>query len=171
MPLVTQRDFGFVDHIAPEAIGQPGQRRFRLRVLGATGDSASFWLEKEQLAAVGEAIESVLGNEGYQHEPRPLDDFEDEPVFPLNFDLDIALGQLSMGVNRDTRHIVLMGSEGGEGDEGQSFRLEFDYRRGYELRQRIAEVVAAGRPPCPLCTAPMDPSGHVCPRSNGHHQQ
>ncbi|MBV9291748.1 MAG: DUF3090 family protein, partial [Frankiales bacterium] len=29
-------------------------------------------------------------------------------------------------------------------------------------------VVAAGRPPCPLCGNPLDPQGHVCPRQNGH---
>jgi uncharacterized repeat protein (TIGR03847 family) len=27
---------------------------------------------------------------------------------------------------------------------------------------------AAGRPPCPLCGLPLDVSGHVCPRQNGH---
>ena len=47
--------------------------------------------------------------------------------------------------------------------------LEGPQARGYELRRQIADVVAAGRPPCPLCGAPMDPAGHVCPRSNGHH--
>jgi len=31
-------------------------------------------------------------------------------------------------------------------------------------------VVAAGRPPCPLCGNPLDPEGHVCPRQNGHHR-
>ena len=25
-------------------------------------------------------------------------------------------------------------------------------------------VVAAGRPPCPLCGQPLDPHGHICPR-------
>ena len=28
-------------------------------------------------------------------------------------------------------------------------------------------VVQAGRPPCPLCGAPLDPTGHFCPRRNG----
>jgi uncharacterized repeat protein (TIGR03847 family) len=31
------------------------------------------------------------------------------------------------------------------------------------------QVVAAGRPPCPLCGAPLDPLGHICPRRNGHY--
>ena len=34
--------------------------------------------------------------------------------------------------------------------------------------KRALEVVAAGRPPCPLCTLPLDPEGHVCPRQNGY---
>ena len=34
---------------------------------------------------------------------------------------------------------------------------------------RAAVVVAAGRPPCPLCGAPLDPLGHICPRRNGHY--
>jgi uncharacterized repeat protein (TIGR03847 family) len=35
--------------------------------------------------------------------------------------------------------------------------------------ERAARVVAAGRPPCPLCGAPLDPLGHICPRRNGHY--
>ncbi|NYI03962.1 DUF3090 domain-containing protein [Allostreptomyces psammosilenae] len=33
---------------------------------------------------------------------------------------------------------------------------------------RALEVVAAGRPPCPFCSLPLDPEGHVCPRQNGY---
>lgn len=34
--------------------------------------------------------------------------------------------------------------------------------------ERAARVVAAGRPPCPLCGRPLDPQGHLCPRKNGY---
>lgn len=33
---------------------------------------------------------------------------------------------------------------------------------------RAEAVVAAGRPPCPFCEGPLDPSGHICPRANGY---
>ena len=33
---------------------------------------------------------------------------------------------------------------------------------------RATRLVEAGRPPCPLCGLPLDPSGHDCPRTNGH---
>ena len=36
------------------------------------------------------------------------------------------------------------------------------------LAMHGAAVVEAGRPPCPLCGAPLDPEGHVCARLNGH---
>ncbi|MEU4244170.1 DUF3090 domain-containing protein [Actinoplanes sp. NPDC026619] len=35
---------------------------------------------------------------------------------------------------------------------------------------RARRVVAAGRPPCPLCGQPLDPAGHLCPRHNGYHR-
>ena len=35
----------------------------------------------------------------------------------------------------------------------------------------VEAVVAAGRPPCPLCGFPLDPEGHICPRLNGYHRQ
>jgi uncharacterized repeat protein (TIGR03847 family) len=31
---------------------------------------------------------------------------------------------------------------------------------------RARELVAGGRPPCPLCGGPLDPEGHACPRLN-----
>jgi uncharacterized repeat protein (TIGR03847 family) len=36
---------------------------------------------------------------------------------------------------------------------------------------RARRVVAAGRPPCPLCGQPLDSSGHLCPRHNGYHRR
>ena len=32
--------------------------------------------------------------------------------------------------------------------------------------ERARELVAGGRPPCPLCGGPLDPEGHACPRLN-----
>ncbi len=34
--------------------------------------------------------------------------------------------------------------------------------------KRALQLVTAGRPPCPLCGLPLDESGHICPRQNGH---
>lgn len=40
-----------------------------------------------------------------------------------------------------------------------------------EFIDRARRVLAAGRPPCPLCGQPLDPSGHLCPRYNGYHRR
>jgi uncharacterized repeat protein (TIGR03847 family) len=34
--------------------------------------------------------------------------------------------------------------------------------------KRAMSVVSAGRPPCPFCTQPLEPGGHICPRANGY---
>jgi uncharacterized repeat protein (TIGR03847 family) len=166
------RPLGPVEYVVAEAIGQPGQRRFRLQALTGTGVSASLWLEKEQLNALGDAIQTVLESEAFEYAAPPPDDAPLAPVFPLNADVDFRVGQLSMGVDRESRRIVLIGTEAGDEEEAlEAVSFEFGFNKGFELRRQITSVVAAGRPPCPLCSAPLDPTGHVCPRSNGHHPQ
>ena len=168
--MADNREFGPVLNISAEAIGQPGQRRFRLRAYAESGATAFLWLEKEQLVALSEAIETVLKDEGYRYQRLPLDDSNPDPVYPLDPEVEFRARQLSMGVNRDSQRVVLVALEGVEPDEQASaLSLEFDYRRAFELRREIEGVVSAGRPACPLCNAPMDPAGHVCVRSNGHH--
>ena len=168
--MAQSHELGPLIHISAEAIGQPGQRRFRLRAIAGDGQSASLWLEKEQLNALADAIETVLKDEGYEHRPRALDDLEPEPTFPLNATFDVQIAQLSMGLNRDTRHVVLIASDRADSNESDAttVTVEFDYRRASEFRSQARTVVSAGRPACPLCTAPMDPAGHVCVRTNGH---
>ena len=161
-------EFGRVQHVSADAVGQPGQRRFRLRAISNHGDYAFMWMEKEQMRALGEAIETVLEDHGgAAATPRGED-----PVFPLNanVEVDIRAGQLSLGVKREEGLIVVVGGDGAAEDETSSLSVEFSFPEGSALKQQIDEVVAAGRAPCPLCGAPLDPAGHVCPRSNGHHK-
>ncbi len=33
---------------------------------------------------------------------------------------------------------------------------------------RAENIIGAGRPPCPFCALPIDPTGHLCPRANGY---
>jgi uncharacterized repeat protein (TIGR03847 family) len=167
----TVHNLGQLAHISAEAIGQPGQRRFRLLAANRTGDAARLWLEKEQLSALGEAIETVLRDEGYRYERLPLDDAEPDPPFPLSASIEMRLARLSLGLNRETTLLVVYASDSADEDDDDAtlVSVEIDYRRAWELRRQVTEVVAAGRPPCPLCTAPMDPEGHVCVRTNGHH--
>lgn len=156
-------------HIAGDAIGQPGQRRFRLMAMNERGQCAFLWLEKEQLGALGDAIENVLSAENYEHQRPAALSPEEVPVYPLNATWDFRPAQLSMGVDRENHQVVLLVSGGPEGDEDAlTLNMSFDYSLAFILRRQIVDVVSAGRPPCPLCTGPMDPSGHVCVKTNGH---
>jgi uncharacterized repeat protein (TIGR03847 family) len=169
--MAEMHELGIVAHLSAEAIGQPGQRRFRLTAVSEVGESAAIWMEKEELAALAEAIENVLKDQGFDYAPIPPDDVQPDEAFPLNADIEFRVGQMSMGVDPEARSIVVTCIEGRTPDEpdAEGVSLSFGYRRGYELQQLIKGVVAAGRQPCPLCTAPMDPGGHVCVRTNGHH--
>ena len=53
-----------------------------------------------------------------------------------------------------------------DADEGYVARIYATRAQVRAMAARGAEAVAGGRPPCPLCEQPMDPSGHTCPRWN-----
>ncbi|GIT59086.1 MAG: hypothetical protein Ct9H300mP19_10340 [Dehalococcoidia bacterium] len=53
---------------------------------------------------------------------------------------------------------------------GLEWTSPFSFKRSQaeEISERSINVVAAGRKPCPLCTAPLDPrTGHFCVKVNG----
>lgn len=162
-------EFGSAESIDAEAIGEPGQRRFRLLVLSSYG-SASVWMEKEQLAGIGSWLDEVverLDSERPTGEP----DVEPRP-FPEQFDFDLKAGQLALGYveDRDVFAIQVYDLENNPNPEDPKPLLRCFLSRGQSrfLSRKIADIVAAGRPSCPMCGEPMDPAGHVCPRGNGH---
>jgi uncharacterized repeat protein (TIGR03847 family) len=53
-----------------------------------------------------------------------------------------------------------------EEEEGYVARIYATRPQVRAMAEKGAEAVAAGRPLCPLCDMPMDPSGHRCPRWN-----
>jgi len=53
-----------------------------------------------------------------------------------------------------------------EADEVFVVKITASYARDFVARAQA--LVAAGRPSCPFCLQPIDPQGHICPRSNGY---
>lgn len=169
--MASTHDFGLIVAVAGEAVGQPGRRQFRLCLLSSTNEFASCWMEKEQLSALGEALEQGLRDQQYEHRPRPMDDVEPPPAFPLNTDLDFRVGRLSIGIDPGDRIIQVTVGDRLDPASADSVEVKasFGFEQAFALATEIRTVVAAGRPLCPLCTAPMDPEGHVCVKQNGHH--
>jgi len=47
-------------------------------------------------------------------------------------------------------------------------RVRLTPARARAFAERALRTVASGRPPCPVCGQPLDPTGHLCPRRNGY---
>ncbi|MEI6046136.1 MAG: DUF3090 family protein [Chloroflexota bacterium] len=97
-------DFGPIDELKPEALGVPGQRRFRI-LFRRENRSACFWMEKEQLGALADAVNELLsqisGGKG-QGTPPP------RGIFPEPFEIEIQTGRLALGYNEATDLFLLL---------------------------------------------------------------
>jgi uncharacterized repeat protein (TIGR03847 family) len=162
-----RHDFGRVIAVDAEAVGRPGQRRFRLLVR-STNETAAVWMEKQQLASIGIWLSETC--ERLDRE-RPVSEPDVEPSpFGAIFDVDFRASQIGLGYleSEDLFAIQAFDVEAMQGDS-PDFRCFLTRGQSRVLSRKIESVVAAGRPICPLCSAPMEPEGHVCPRSNGHY--
>jgi len=162
-------DLGPVRRIEARATGQPGQREFRLWVIGSRGEFARLKLEKEHLLGLRMAIHRVLSEVTAPVGPSSLspDDFPAVPGY------DFVVGRLGVGFSEADDMMVLEVDEVAPEEEKSPFTLQFavDRSQAANLAREIDDIIATGRPPCRLCSQPVDPAGHVCVRSNGHSQQ
>ena len=53
-------------------------------------------------------------------------------------------------------------------DDASLMRVVLRPELAREFARRSLAAVASGRPPCPFCGDPLEPTGHVCPRANGY---
>ena len=187
---MSTADLGLAKLVGADAVGQPGQRRFRLFVLGQRPAlSAVMWLEKEQLNNLSLALDRVLAqlSEGRilrteaqaGPPPRPL---EMPATFPKRPDYEFQIGRLLLNYeeNRDLLVLIAVPMEiriEARGQDPQIFLLEedalsflFTLEQAHELTRSIAVLVSSGRPVCPLCHTPLDGGPHACVKQNGHRE-
>jgi uncharacterized repeat protein (TIGR03847 family) len=162
-------EFGNALSVDAEAVGEPGQRRFRFLALSGYG-AASVWMEKEQLAGIGTWLQEVIEK---LDADRPPNDPDVEPLpFPDQFDLDLRAGQLALGYVEDRDIFAIQVYDLANNTEAEAakplMRCFFSRGQARYLVRKVEEVIAGGRKPCPMCGLPMDPGGHACARSNGH---
>jgi len=163
-------EFKLVTRLEPDAVGVPGKRRFRLLVQGEPG-SACLWLEKEQLQALGLAIDQLLAplavlwsrNPPSRSAPANVEEFPTPPT------VEFQVGRLALGYDEESQQFILLVHDAETDQEGPatlSCRATRAQLRA--LSQAISALAAAGRPRCPLCGQPVEDGGHVCPGTNGH---
>jgi uncharacterized repeat protein (TIGR03847 family) len=150
-----------------EALGEPGQRRFRMLV-AVNGETHIIWMEKQQLQALGLMIEQMLDHESPDEPELPSDDAFLE--FDNDADHQFRLGKVDLGFD-ETGDAVVIGAYDVQQEvlnAQPALMVRLNRRQALTLSADVAVLAAAGRPRCPMCGAPMDPSGHVCPEQNGH---
>ena len=177
-------------------IGDPGNRTFFLQARDG-GRVVSVALEKVQVAVLAERLGDLLGELDRRGVPDaapagatftetvadPSSATPDDDTAPLDEPLIEAFraGSLTLGWDPDAERVLVEAraqDEDGEAidpeeddDEDEDgpdlLRVRLTASAARSFVARAARVVSSGRPPCPLCGAPLDPRGHICPRRNG----
>ncbi|MFI7018070.1 DUF3090 domain-containing protein [Streptomyces coeruleorubidus] len=174
-------------------VGLPGRRSFFLQ---ATAGSrvTSVALEKTQVAALAERMDELLDevvrrSGGSAAVPAvapseitdtaPLDTPIEEEfrvgTMALAWDgeeqLMIVEAQALVELDADSEEDLAEAEERLLQDEENGppmLRVRLTGAQARAFAKRALDIVNAGRPPCPLCSLPLDPEGHVCPRQNGY---
>jgi uncharacterized repeat protein (TIGR03847 family) len=153
-------DLEHPDRITVGALGEPGRRTFLLQA-SAGSATVTLKMEKTQVAALGELLGELLSDlPAGGTLPTDL-----ELIEPL--EAVWAVSAIELGYDRALDRVVLVVREA-EDPEAASARFLVTREQAAALVSRSAELVDAGRPPCPWCGHPLDPAGHSCPRTNGH---
>jgi len=154
-----------VQRFRAEALGEPGQRRFRIIVV-VHDETYIIWMEKQQMQALGLAIGQILeqvpssGPEiGAGSVPGDIDETTSN---------QFRLGRVELGFDETGDRIVIHAFDIQETETDHGLNLQFSRAQARELIREASALAAAGRPMCPMCGQPIDPGGHVCPEQNGH---
>jgi uncharacterized repeat protein (TIGR03847 family) len=171
----NETDIFPVKHITTDAIGKPGQRVFYLQ---AQQDDRVITLlvEKIQIQTLAIGVEQFLAEIAtrYPDLPPASTDYDESkmqiepPVDPLFRVGDLGL---SYDIERDLLILVAREAVADEMEEkSDTTTMRFWCTRS-QMRALChwgIEISTRGRPICPQCGEPMEPSGHFCPKKNGN---
>ncbi|HLG73215.1 MAG TPA: DUF3090 family protein [Chloroflexota bacterium] len=164
-------ELGRASGILADAVGEPGNRRFR--ILARNEDElVNLWVEREQLQAMAGAIEKLL-----TEIPSVTADDPDRPPRegPVSFEmrpvLQFRVGQLALGYDEQRRLFVLLAHDV-EAEQGTAaaFSCLVSREQLQAFGFAVYALVAAGRPRCPICGRPTDAGEHDHAAGNGHNK-
>jgi uncharacterized repeat protein (TIGR03847 family) len=180
-------DLGPVNVIGADAVGGPGQRRFRLYAQAGTR-SVIMWMEKEQLNRLSLALDRALAQITDGHLLRTIAQAEPKPAvvempanFPARPTFEFQVGQIRIGFDEGRTLLALIAApieillERGQEPraiirEDEAVSIFFTMQQAQTLTSSITVLVTSGRPACPLCNRPLDDGPHACVQQNGHRE-
>ena len=170
------------DRFVAGTVGEPGDRAFYLQ---AAHDArvVSVLLEKQQVQVLAERIGALLEEVHRRFGAEiPPEEVEVGDVNPLvtPIESEFRVGTMGLGWDADSNAVVveLLAMSETEIDESvvledtedgpDAVRVFLSPIQARQFALRSEMVLSAGRAPCPLCGDPLNPSGHMCIRTNGY---
>jgi len=184
----TEIDVDPCDHITSDAIGQPGQRVFYIQALQAD-KTYTVIIEKTQLQSLAVGVEQFLAEVERQNpnlEEASADYAEEQMRINPPVDPAFRVGEIGLGYDQVRDRVVLFVRElqadaqapeanaeavsvsESDAETGMVYRFWCTRAQLRKLARWGVEVASRGRPTCPQCGQPMEPTGHFCPKKNGH---
>lgn len=178
----TIHEFREPERFIAGTVGQPGDRTFYLQV-SSGAQVLSVQIEKQQVLILadrlGYLLDEVTRRFGTPVPPEATEVADTSPL-AMPVDAEFQVGSMGLGWDAEAAAVVveLLAATDEPIDESvilddsadgpDSVRIFLSAQAARDFSARSQRVVAAGRPPCPLCHQPLDASGHICARSNGY---
>jgi uncharacterized repeat protein (TIGR03847 family) len=178
--------FNSPDRFVAGSVGEPGQRSFFLQAREGAR-MVTVLLEKEQVAALAERMDALLDEVVRRtagQAPVPVvapGDLDDNAPLEQPIEQEFRVGTLTLAWDGTDDQVVIEAFAAADDDVMQPdseipedrdvlvVRISGAAARAFVKRAQA--LIAAGRPPCPLCALPLDPEGHICPRQNGYRRR
>jgi len=151
-------------------VGPPGGRTFFLQA-SSEGRLVSVSLEKVQVSVLADRVNELLDAHAEDTGTEPVGGGDTEPLTtPIEDEFRVDTLALAWD---PVRNVVVIechdqDPEEAEEDAVQTLRVVLGAPEARAFARRCGAVVSAGRPSCPFCGQPLDPTGHICPRANGY---
>lgn len=160
---------GPLARIEAETFGEPGQRTFRL-VVEAGAAQGLVWLEKDQLFQLAVYLQNAV--QGLSKEERSRrSTFRERAWSGDRIPVDFKARRVLVSHDQPNSAFYLQVHQDDEEQpdpEASSVSFWITTDQAETLAEAALRICAAGRPSCFLCGLPINPDGHMCPRSNGH---
>jgi uncharacterized repeat protein (TIGR03847 family) len=155
-------DLSSPERITVGTVGEVGDRLFLLQCRQGP-ILLTLKMEKQQVAVVADYLARIVRDqERPGHLPEEL--ALEQPAEPA-----WAVGTVGVSYDQVEDRVILVIEELVADEEtGAIARLSISREQAAAFAIQATRLVESGRPPCPLCGSPLDPSGHECPRTNGH---